>query len=764
MFRLFGLSALLLFSIICIPVHLSAQSPHVSGRVTREDGQPLRGANVLVLGTQIGVATDDDGRFYLTGIASSGTKLRVTHLGYEAAEIPVTFTAAGEAAVSVSLRESPVDLGTVTVTATRSRELLRNVPLPLSITDAARLQRSTPVGVPDALEGEAGITLVRDGVWGTDVSIRGLSRANVVTLVDGARIETATANAAGLSMIDVSDVERIEVIRGAASTLYGTGATGGVVNVVTGEGRFSDGFRMRGVLNSSFNSVNEGSAGSLGLEAADDMWYLRLRGTLRSAADAETPVGRLRDSRFHDRSIALSAGLRPSERHELRARYQLFDARDVGIPGGASFPPQASARYPDERRELIQAEYRVVQPGGALDELLFRLSHQRIDRNVELIPNATVTTRPSAEHYMNAAFLQSNWTAGAHRLVAGFDAWRREYDGRRLRENRSTGTIIADLPLPNARFRSIGAFVQDEWTLPGDRLLVTLGARADQIHVENEAGYDLLYIESNGIRNEAPPNRKLLWSAAESDDVSWGAHAGLLYRMRPELDATLNFARSYRAPSLEERFQYIELGGATYLGDVSLAAEKGNVVDLGLRFHNPRFSLRGNLFANVMRDLVVDERRGDTLYVKSNVGEALLYGGELTAEWNPYGTFVVRASVSSVRGRDTGNDLDLPQMPPLAGRVGLQIPVSGIATADLIVDAAADQEAVAPGEDRTPGYALLHLHLRTDVFTIAGVRATLYAGIDNVLDRAWRRHLSTLRGLVVAEPGRNLFVRLLLRF
>ncbi len=766
MFRSSRFSTLLFIfiSIISFSAVLSAQTARICGTVSREDGQPLRGANVQVVGTHQGVATDDGGGFCLTLIAPSPTTLRVTHLGYEAAETPVEFTTSGEPRVTVVLRESPVDLGAVTVTATRSQELLRNVPLPLSITDAARLQRHTPVGVPDALEGEAGIALVRDGVWGTDVNIRGLGRSNVVTLVDGARIETATANAAGLSMIDVSDVERIEVIRGAASTLYGTGATGGVVNVVTGEGRFSDGFRMRGVLNSSFNSVNDGSAGSLGLEAANDTWYLRLRGTLRSATDAETPEGRLRDSRFHDRNISVSAGLRPHAQHELRARYQLFDARDVGIPGGASFPPQASARYPDECRELMQAEYRAVQPGGALDELLLRFSHQRIDRNVELIPNPVVTTRPSAEHYMNAAFLQGSWTAAPHHIVAGVDAWQREYDGRRLRENRTTNTVIADLPLPNARFRSIGAFVQDEWSLPGDRLLLTLGARADQVHVENEAGYDLLYIESNGKRNDAPANRKLLWSAAESDDVSWGAHAGLLYRVLPELDATLNIARSYRAPSLEERFQYIELGGATYLGDVALAAEKGSVVDLGLRLHDPRFSLRGNLFVNAMSDLVVDERRSDTLYVKGNVGEALLYGGELTAEWNPYAAFVVHAALSYVRGRDTGEDLDLPQIPPLSGRFGLRIPISGIATADLIVDATADQDAVAIGEKRTPGHALLHFHLRSNAWTIAGVSATLYAGVDNVFDRSWRRHLSTLRGLVVAEPGRNMFVRLLLRF
>ena len=105
--------------------------------------------------------------------------------------ITVHAEADGEAEVRITLEESPVDLGAVTVSATRSQELLRNIPQPLTVVDATEMERFAPVSVPDALDATPGITLVRDGVWGTDVSIRGLSRANVVTLVDGTRIETA---------------------------------------------------------------------------------------------------------------------------------------------------------------------------------------------------------------------------------------------------------------------------------------------------------------------------------------------------------------------------------------------------------------------------------------------------------------------------------------------------------------------------------------------------------------------------------------------
>lgn len=103
-------------------------------------------------------------------------------------------------------------------------------------------------------------------------------------------------------------------------------------------------------------------------------------------------------------------------------------------------------------------------------------------------------------------------------------------------------------------------------------------------------------------------------------------------------------------------------------------------------------------------------------------------------------------------------------MPPLSVRAGVAVPVSGIGRFEAVIAAVADQERVAAGEERTPGHALLHLRLRSESFRFAGVAASLAAGVDNLFDRSWRRHLSTLRGLIVAEPGRNIFVRLNLLF
>ncbi len=747
--------------LLILSARLFALGGGVSGRVLDESNRPLAGVHVALPDIQRGCVTDESGRFFLAGLPEGPIRMRITHVGYRAFEFEIQSTDGTiNVLPDVRLTATAIDLGEVSVSSTRSDELMRNVPQPISATAAGQLLRQPLISIPDALDAQPGVALVRDGAWGTDVSIRGLSRGNIVTIVDGARIETASSLAAGLSLVDISDVDRVEVIRGAASTLYGSGATGGVVNIMTAAGSYGDGLRMSGAAVSGYSSANNGGTGSLTLDAGDSRWYARAHGQLRSADDTRTPVGPLKDSQFHDRSVSASAGVRLWEGHELNARYQLVEAQDAGIPGGSTFAATASARYTMASRELFTAAYSAPMLLPDMQKLTLRYVHQLIERDVEIVANPTTTLRPSAEHFMDGVQLHTAWIPlSGHRLAAGIDAWQRRYTGRRLRELKARNTVIADLPLPDASFRSIGAYAQDEFALFDDGLRVTLGGRADLIDVWNDEAFDLLYTEVNGVRNDAPPNRVLRWQAAEYSEVSWSAHTGLIQRLGEKLDITFNLSRSWRAPALEERYQYIELGGATYIGDPGLKAEKGTCVDLGLRLRENRLSVSANVFVNYMRDLVVDQRVLDTLYVKQNVGEARLTGFELVSEYSPASQLSFYGSLSYVRGEDTGNGGDLPSIPPMTLRTGVRYSPFDALHIDVRATMTADQDRVAVGEDATRGAGTIDILLRSSTLRFAGVGVQLFAGLENVFDRAYTRHLSTLRGIVNLEPGRNFFAR-----
>lgn len=103
-----------------------------------------------------------------------------------------------------------------------------------------------------------GVTKASDSAWGSAVNIRGLSRNRVLFLVDGARVNTATDINAQFGTVNPSDIQRIEVLKGPVSSLYGSGSVGGVVNVLTKGGSFDEDARWHGELSNSYQTGPSG--------------------------------------------------------------------------------------------------------------------------------------------------------------------------------------------------------------------------------------------------------------------------------------------------------------------------------------------------------------------------------------------------------------------------------------------------------------------------------------------------------------------------
>src|SRR5512145_848457 len=151
---------------------------------------------------------------------------------------------------SATLLEQPTPLGEVTVSSLRFNRKVKELPTPLAVVGTYEYKSRSALTLSDVLRSQPGIAMGSDGVWSTNVTIRGLNENRLVTLIDGHRVETATDLTASFSMVDVNDVERVEVIRGAQSSLYGTGAMGGIVNVITRDGYFAEKLYISGNLTS----------------------------------------------------------------------------------------------------------------------------------------------------------------------------------------------------------------------------------------------------------------------------------------------------------------------------------------------------------------------------------------------------------------------------------------------------------------------------------------------------------------------------------
>jgi len=699
----------------------------------------------------------------------------------------------------------PVDLGEIVVTSLRIDRRIKDLPVSMAVVDSTQYLKRSALTLSNVLEDEPGVSRGGDGVWATNINIRGFGEDRLVILVDGNRVETATDLTASFSMIDVNDIDHVEIIKGAQSSLYGTGAMGGIVNIITKKGHFATKPYVKGDVVSGFASVNRLFSNHASISAGSKKWYLTLGGTYAKAGDLRTPDGILPNSHYTTDNISAKFGVKPFANHLFRIQYQRNWSKDVGIPGGSAFPGPSTATYTDIGRHLLSASYSITGITEKLSALELKYFTQYIVRDVSLEPN-TVTNAtlpngniqrttpevfyPFGKHLTNGVQLQSTWDLTANNvLIAGVDVW-----GRKLTTGREkhitvevlnpagdilkTNNIIrGETPIPESSFSSAGLFFQNETRFLDDKLTLILGGRFDGILIKNEQGVDVDYISINGDRNDNPPAQRITFPAGKEKSMSWSANAGLLYRLVKDVDLSLNLARAFRAPSLEERFKYIDLGNFVRLGDPSLEPEKSYSADLGLRVWKSRFNLQADVFVNRINNMIV-EKPGEFVYrltsdseeetipalINANVRKALLYGFDMKFAYNFSTDFVLFGSGAYVRGMALETDGNLPLIPPLNGRLGLRYTNSGLGSLEFSVFGAARQDKIAEGEKETPGYYRLDAALNTKTMYLGPVGFQFFAGIDNITNNRYTNHLSTNRGDISVEPGRNIYLRLKLSF
>lgn len=740
-----------------------------------------------------------NGEFSIQGIEPGNYQIITSYLSYKGYNELHEINA--DIQLDISLDKALINLGEVVVSSMKQEQKIKEIPAPLEIVTKEKIELASSFTASDVLATEPGVSLARDGVWATGINIRGLSQQRIVMLVDGNRIETATDLMASMSFFDMDDIERIEVIKGASSSLYGTGAMGGIVNVITSHPTFSSSTYFKGSLKGGYSTVNELFTNKLTFNSGSKKWYASVSGSTRDANNINTPNGEIPNSQFSDISLSANAGYKVKENQVFELKYQYFDADDVGIPGGDAFPGPATATYSDAKRWMLSANYAITDISDQLKKFNLRYFHQYILRDVDLSPNAVSynadsTQRttpqlftPSGTHTTDGGQLQTDWSFGQNNsLILGLDVWRRKVETSREKYIQMevldpTGNVLVtnnivrgETPIPESCFGSAGIYFQNEQKLLNDDLKLILGGRLDGIRIANEQALDYDYLIINGTRNDTPPNQRITFEENEEYKLSWSANLGLLYSLMEDFDISFNAGRSFRAPSLEESFKYIDLGNMVRLGDPNLDPEQGYSMDLGLRIWKPKFHFKIDGFVNWLSDMIVEES-GEFIYsytsgvvdtipalINSNVDKARLYGVDFNFQYNLYRNFVLHGTGSYVRGEDTQNDTNLPLIPPMNGSLGLRYNIPKYGGVDLQAIGFADQDKVAEGELETKGYARFDLRLYSSFINVDFAKVKFLGGIENIGDRAYRNHLATNRGSITIEPGRNFYVKMKVLF
>ncbi len=200
-------------------------------------GEPLIGAVVLVQGTVRGTATNLNGEFSIAGLPPGTYTVVVSLVGYvRETRTGVVVEEAAQTFLNISLVPSPVQMDQIVVTANKHRQSLEEVPVSISILDAAQVRSRNSLTIDEALRYIPGVNMT-----GFQVNIRGSSGysrgagSRVLMLLDGIPFIAGDTGELNFESIPIGQVERIEVVKGASSALYGSNALGGVINIITRE-------------------------------------------------------------------------------------------------------------------------------------------------------------------------------------------------------------------------------------------------------------------------------------------------------------------------------------------------------------------------------------------------------------------------------------------------------------------------------------------------------------------------------------------------
>jgi outer membrane receptor for ferrienterochelin and colicins len=210
----------------------NAYAAILSGRIyDAETSKPVEAATIWLVGEGRSTASDDRGAFELKDLEVRNHRIVVTHVGYDASD--TLEISAGEGnPVFIRLNPQPWVLNDIVITGTRSPHLLKDVPVQTKVVSRRDFQRTGATTVDEALKSSIGIQINED-LSGQGATIRGIEGDRVLVLIDGERAVGRVRGSIDLSQYSLSDVEKIEVIKGTGSTLYGSDAIGGVINIIT---------------------------------------------------------------------------------------------------------------------------------------------------------------------------------------------------------------------------------------------------------------------------------------------------------------------------------------------------------------------------------------------------------------------------------------------------------------------------------------------------------------------------------------------------
>lgn len=263
-----------------------AQQYPIVGSVSDEHGNPIEGVDVFIHETHQGTVTDSSGQFLIPGVKKGHYHIHVTYTGFHSYEQDITVSSSLKP-ILVVLHESVNELHQVVIESSLEKSSLRNNPLQVVHVDQHFLQQQGGSSFMKKLEKIPGISSINNGVGVSKPSIRGLTGNRVVVTTNGIKQEGQQWGSDHGLELDVNNADRIEIIKGASTLLYGSDAVAGVINVRPKLPKGKEQYNVGQLV--GFNSINNSMRYSTFLSANKKGWWYKIRYSGMKGGDYKIP-------------------------------------------------------------------------------------------------------------------------------------------------------------------------------------------------------------------------------------------------------------------------------------------------------------------------------------------------------------------------------------------------------------------------------------------------------------------------------------------
>ena len=727
---------------VSIPAR-AVTAPPIVGVVRDTSGTPVPSVQVIIPALNRGAITDQNGRFAIRGVPPGSYHLSTLLIGYAPGHADVTVPESGaDVEIAITIRPTAFTLSAVQVTASPTGTDPRNLAKSTVEMSGQALQRNLGTSIAQTLSNEPGVSVRFDGPAATAPVIRGLTGERILVLQDGERAGDLSSTSPDHSVsIDPLTADRIEVVRGPASLLYGNNALGGVVNVISNDIPTTIPSRTHGYVIGQGESATPGGAGSAGLTIpVSESFALLARAGGRRVDDMRFGGGgKLDNSYFRNYYGVGGFGFASGETNGgLIYRGYRFN---YGLPSA-----DAEGAHIEGHRDELSARSDMTLNTSFLRSLRLNATGQWYGHD-EIEQSGEVGSRFKLKTQTLDALSRTSF--GGQSGAFGVSALFKQYDA-----------VGEEALTPAANSNGFGVFAYQEIAIGGD------GADPDALVPRLQFGgrYDVYRIDSKAGDPKFGAARSL-----DFNNVS--GSLGVNFPLGEVVSLGVSAARAFRAPTVEELFSnaFHAAAGTYDRGNPDLESETNQGYDGILRFQGPRvngqvsayFNTVANFISpNIVKDTIID---GDTgpITVPLNQfsqADAKMKGLEGRVEIETVPNLVVGAMGDLVRG-ELKDGTPLPFLPP-ARLGGLVRWDAKRFSANLEVRHAFKQDRVPPAvtPDDPSGIA-------TDAYTIANVSlgwniiaggrvSSLTLRADNLTDAKYRDAASRIKSFAF-NPGRN---------